>query len=157
MDLNKVIAISALPGLYRMVANKSNGLVVESLEDGKRRFVSARRHNFTPLESISIYTFTDSVELDKVFRNMRDQIEDNPLPASDAGSEELREYFLDVLPDHDTERVHIGDIKKLIRWYSALNSYGLLNDEDQTDTVEKDNDRAEGTSRPDEEEDASPA
>jgi hypothetical protein len=129
MNLTKIVAISSLPGLYKIVANKTNGLIVESLDDSKRRFVSARRYNFTPLESISIYTMIDSVELEKVFRNMLDQQEDNPVPELTATADELREYFLDVLPDHDTERVHVGDIKKVIKWFKALEGYGLLGDE----------------------------
>lgn len=129
MNLTKIVAISSLPGLYKIVANKSNGLIVESLDDSKRRFVSARRYNFTPLESISIYTMIDSVELEKVFRNMLDQLEDNPVPDLTETADVLREYFLDILPDHDQDRVHVGDIKKVIKWFKALEGYGLLSDE----------------------------
>ena len=79
MNLDDLIAVSGLPGLFRMAANRSNGLIVEDLETGKRRFVSARKHQFTPLGSITIYTDDgDSVELANVFRNMRDQLEDRP-------------------------------------------------------------------------------
>lgn len=133
MNLTKIVAVSSLPGLYKIVANKSNGLIVESLDDKKRRFVSARKYNFTPLESISIYTMIDSVELEKVFRNMIDQREDNPVPDQNATTIDLREYFLDILPDHDRERVHIGDIKKVIKWFNALDSYGLLSMESVDD------------------------
>ena len=128
MNLKEFVAVSGLPGLYRMAANRSNGLIVADLDSGKRRFASSRKHQFTPLESIAIFTDDDdSVELAKVFTRMQEQLEDNPIPTGNAKGEALREYFTDVLPDHDRDRVHISDIKKVIKWYSFLEKRDLLN------------------------------
>ena len=78
MNFDEIIAVSGLGGLYRMVANRSNGLIVEELASKKRRFASARKHQFTPLASIGIYTDDgDTMELKKVFRNMEDQYEES--------------------------------------------------------------------------------
>ena len=132
MSLDDLIAVSGLPGLYRMAANRGNGLIVEDLETGKRRFAPTRRHQFTPLASIAIYTDDgDSVALAKVFENMRDQQVDLPVPASDAKSEELFEYFADVLPNYDRERVYPGDVKKVIKWFNALQAANLLTEEEE--------------------------
>ena len=129
MNLDKLIAVSGLPGLYRMAANRSNGLIVEDLETGKRRFASARKHQFTPLESIAIFTDDgDSVALKKVFENMREQLEDNPPINPNSGAEQLYEYFSDILPNYDPDRVHPGDIKKVIKWFTSLRSSGSLDD-----------------------------
>ena len=66
MSKKELIAISGVPGLYKMVGNRSNGLIVEDLDTGKRKFVSMRKHQFSPLETIAIFTYTDSIPLIEV-------------------------------------------------------------------------------------------
>ena len=56
MKLDEFVAVSGLPGVFKMVANRNNGLIVENIETGKRKFAPTRRHQFTPLASIGIYT-----------------------------------------------------------------------------------------------------
>lgn len=132
MNLDNLIAVSALSGLYRMTANRSNGLIVEDLETGKRRFVSSRKHQFTPLGSIAIFTDDgDSVELANVFRNMRDQFEDRPPVDPTAKTDELFDYFTDILPNYDPDRVYPGDVKKVIKWFNSLKENGLLAETDE--------------------------
>ncbi|MDP4712204.1 MAG: DUF5606 domain-containing protein [Saprospiraceae bacterium] len=127
MNLEKLVAVSGMSGLYRMAANRSNGLIIEDIKSGKRSFASARKHQFTPLESIAIYTDDgDSVELKKVFQSMLDQITDNPPVVNQADSEALHNYFADILPTYDRVKVHTGDIKKVIKWFNFLHQEGLL-------------------------------
>lgn len=132
MKLDDLIAVGGLPGLYRMAANRSNGLIVEDLESGKRRFASSRKHQFTPLGSIAIFTDDgESVALAKVFQSMLDQIADQPPVSTQANSAELFDYFADVLPNYDKDRVYPGDIKKVIKWFNTLHESGLLTDEEE--------------------------
>lgn len=132
MNLDELIAVSGLPGLFRMAANRSNGLIVEDLVTGKRRFVSSRKHQFTPLGSIAIYTDDgDSMELANVFRNMRDQYEDRPPVDPAAKSDELFDYFADILPNYDPDRVYPGDVKKVIKWFNSLKENGLLTETEE--------------------------
>lgn len=127
MNLENLIAVSGMSGIYRMAANRNNGLIVEDLDTGKRKFAPARRHQFTPLESIGIYTDDgDTVELKQVFRNMIQQSEDNPPVSADASSEALREYFADILPNYDRDKVHLGDMKKIVKWFHFLLERGYL-------------------------------
>ena len=139
MNLENLIAVSGLPGLYRMAANRSNGLIIEDLKTGKRRFASSRKHQFTPLESIAIYTDDgDSTELKNVFRNMQQQVEDTPPVNPNASSDELHGYFADILPNYDRDRVFTGDIKKVIKWFNFLNETGALQEtEDEKATEEE--------------------
>jgi len=139
MNLKDFVAVSGLSGIYRMAANRNNGLIIEDLDTGKKRFASARTHQFTPLESIAIYTDDDdSIELAKVFSNMQDQAEDNPIPAGNSKANVLREYFKDILPNHDRDRVHVSDIKKVVKWYSFLAERDMLNlPEDAPETTEE--------------------
>ncbi|MCB0592818.1 MAG: DUF5606 domain-containing protein [Lewinellaceae bacterium] len=140
MNLENLIAVSGLPGIYRMAANRSNGLIIEDVKTGKRRFASSRRHQFTPLESIAIYTDDgESTELKKVFRNMLQQLGDNPPASTSAKPDELHEYFADILPNYDRDRVFPGDIKKVIKWFNYLNESGALSAEEE----EKESDEEE--------------
>lgn len=138
MDLTNLLAVSGLPGIYKIVSSRSNGLIIEDFVEGKRRFASSRKHQFTPLASIAIYTDDgDSTELKNVFRNMLDQYADNPPPDSKAAGDELEEYFADVLPTYDPERVRIGDIKKVIKWFSFLKEHDLLTEQAGDSTSEE--------------------
>jgi len=125
MDLSKYLSISGLPGLYKMLANRSNGLIVESLDTGKSRFVPSRKHGFTPLESISIYTVMDTISLKEVFERLKKK-DPSLIPTSENSDDEIKAYFKEVIPDYDDSRVYLKDMKKLFRWYNFLNENKLL-------------------------------
>lgn len=132
MNLENLIAVSGLPGIFRLVANRNNGLIIEDLDSGKKRFAPARKHQFTPLASIAIYTDDgDSAELKNVFRNMQDQYTDNPPVNPSASTEDIHEYFADVLPNYDRDRVKTGDIKKVLKWFSFLQEKDFLTADEQ--------------------------
>jgi hypothetical protein len=137
MKLENLIAVSGLPGLYRMAANRSNGLIIEDLKTGKRSFASSRKHQFTPLESIAVFTADeeDSTELKNVFRSMYQLREDYPPISLDATTPELNAYFAEVLPNYDRDRVSVADIKKIIKWFNFLDEAGALHMEDEADAA----------------------
>lgn len=140
MNLENLVAVSGMPGIYRIAANRSNGLIVEDLITGKRKFAPSRKHQFTPLESIAIFTDDgESTELKNVFRNMQQQLADHPPVSPNAASEELFEYLAEVLPNYDRDRVFPSDIKKLIKWFNFLNEQGLLTEasDEQPDPSEE--------------------
>lgn len=137
MKLDEFVAVSKLPGLYRMVANRSNGLIVEDLDSGKRRFASARQHDFTPLASIGIYTEDDTSELSQVFTNMLEQFDTNPPVSPNVSAEEISTYFGTILPEFDRDRVHTRDIKKVIKWFTFLKERDLLKPAEEEAAEEK--------------------
>jgi hypothetical protein len=127
MNLKDILAVSAMPGLFRLVDSRGNGLLVSSLDDSSRTiFCSMRKHQFTPMETVAIYTMSDTVELSTIMERMLDQLEENP-PASPSGSkEEIENYFSSIVPDYDKDRVYISDMKKVIKWFTILNEKGFL-------------------------------
>lgn len=137
MNLKDIVSVTGLSGLYKMAGNRSNGLIIEDLDTGKRRFAPARQHQFTPLESIAIFTTTeeDSIELGKVFEKLQSGLEAHPLPEINASSDELRSYFTAVFPEHDEDRVKIADIKKVVKWFAFLKERDLLKP-DEAEEVE---------------------
>lgn len=135
MNLEEYVAVSGLPGVYKMVANRSNGLIIADLNTGKRKFASARKHQFTPLASIGIYTDDDTEELKVVFRSMLEKYETVPPVATNAASDDLYEYFGEVLPTFDRDRVNVSDIKKVVKWFNYLHERNLLSLEEETDNT----------------------
>lgn len=123
MKLDNIISVSGLPGLYNLLASRSNGLLIESLDTRKRQFVSARKHQFTPLISVGIYTYMDTVGLDEVFGRVHKAHTTEPLPDVNDKAENLRAWFKSLVSDHDEDRVHINDIRKVIKWYSFLRTH----------------------------------
>lgn len=126
MKIQELIAVSGLPGLYKMAASRANGLIVEDLDSGKRKFVSMRKHQFSPLETIAVFTMTDSVALTEVLQKIHALREETPPVSHKSSNDDLRSYFREVLPEHDEYRVFPKDIKKIIKWYNFLNDRNLF-------------------------------
>ena len=55
-----------------------------------------------------------------------------------ASKNELEQYFSEVLPDYDEDRVYASDMKKVIQWYNLLQKKDLLEfDEDDASSEEE--------------------
>ena len=140
MSLEKILAISGKPGLFQIVTQTRTGAVVESLLDNNRLTVGAHS-NISILSEIAIYTLTEEVPLKIVFKKIKDK--ENGAKTSinhKAGKDALEEYFFDVLPDYDEDRVYASDIKKVIQWYNILHQndlLGVLEEDDQKDSSEE--------------------
>ncbi|UGU17152.1 DUF5606 domain-containing protein [Sinomicrobium kalidii] len=136
MSLDKILAISGKPGLYELKAQTRSGFVAESLIDGKRITVGLR-NNVSLLSEIAIYTLKEEIPLREVLRKIKEK--ENGGETSVSHKEEkvkLEEYFFEVLPDYDEDRVYPGDIKKIIQWYNLLISKGLDDFEEETSETE---------------------
>ena len=128
MSLEKVLSISGKPGLYKLVTQTRGGFVAESLLDKKRLSVGIQQ-NVSILSDIAIYTLTEEVPLAEVFKKIKTK--ENGKPASvkpKDGKLKLEEYFFDVLPEYDEDRVYASDIKKVIQWYNLLLEHNMLDD-----------------------------
>lgn len=126
MSLEKIIAIAGKPGLFKLVAQTRAGFIAESLIDGKRLSVNVQQ-NVSVLSEIAIYTLTEEVPLKQVFLNikLKENGQQTSVSAKDS-KDKLEEYFFDILPDYDEDRVYASDIKKVIQWYNLLQSHKLL-------------------------------
>ncbi|SDW00086.1 DUF5606 family protein [Aequorivita viscosa] len=119
MSLEKVLSISGKPGLFLLKNQTRNGFLAESLLDGKTVNVSGR-HSVSLLSEIAIYTLTSEVPLREVFQKIADKEEGKEAISHKVSKEELEEYFFNILPDYDEDRVYPSDIKKVIQWYNML-------------------------------------
>ncbi len=139
MRLKDLVVVTGFPGVQKMAANRSNGMLVEDLDSGKVRFAPIRKHQFSPLETISVFVDgeDDSVEIRSVFQSMYDKLADTPVVSADSKSDLLRAYFTTILPNHDRDRVHISDIKKIIKWFTFLHERGYMTMEEEVEDEEE--------------------
>jgi len=125
MNLKSIIAIAGKPGLFKVVAQGNQSIIVESLLD-KKRLAAHASNKISALEDISIYTDDEDVLLSDVYRKIYDKENGGACLSHKATEEELRSYLIEVLPNYDRERVYLSDIKKLFNWYNMLQSSDLL-------------------------------
>jgi hypothetical protein len=128
MNLEKYLVVGGVPGVHKLVANRSNGLIIEDRNEGRTRFVPVRQQQMTPLATVAVYTDSEegTVPLADVFQKMLDKLEEIPPVGPNASSTELRDYFIGVLPEHDRDRVHINDIKKCLKWFTFMLEKGIF-------------------------------
>lgn len=129
MSLDKILSISGKPGLYELKAQTRSGFLAESLIDGKKISVGLR-HNISMLSEIAIYTYGEEVPLQDIFEAIAKKEDGNSTSVSHKASKnDLLNYFSQILPEYDEERVYPSDVKKVIQWYNMLNEKSLLTTE----------------------------
>ena len=120
MSLDKILAIGGKPGLYRLVTQTRSGFVAQSLLDGKKISVGIGR-NVSVLSEIAIYTLEEELPLRAVFEKIQRKENGGKTTVNHKADKlALEEYFFEVLPDYDEDRVYPSDIKKVIQWYNTL-------------------------------------
>ncbi|TCK66728.1 hypothetical protein DFQ05_2002 [Winogradskyella wandonensis] len=136
MSLDKILSISGKPGLYQIVTQTRTGAVVESLIDKKRITVGAHS-NISILSEIAIYTLTEEVPLREVLKAIKVKYNGEQTAISHkASKDELEEFFFDILPNYDEDRVYASDIKKVIQWYNILQKNALLESLEEEETAD---------------------
>lgn len=137
MGLDKILAISGKPGLYKLVAQTRGGFVAESLIDNRRVSVGIQQ-NVSVLSEIAIYTLAAEVPLKEVLNKIKEKENGAQTSVSHKDSKDkLEEYFFEVLPDYDEDRVYASDIKKVLQWYNMLQKNDLLNFEEEAVTADE--------------------
>jgi len=128
MDLSKILSIAGKPGLFRILSQSRGGVVVESLTDGKK-FSIGQTQRVSTLSDISMFTWDGDMPLKTIFESIQKLEKEGSIDPDFSDSAALRTFFLTVLPEHDTERVYVSDIKKLVKWYKMLQDKNLLDAE----------------------------
>ena len=126
MEYREIVAVTGLGGLFQLLATKSDGAIVRNLADKTTKFISARQHNVTPLESIEVYTTGDNVRLQHVFKKMEEHEAKQPPADVKTDNNSIKSYFKGIFPEFDEERVYASDMKKMLKWYEILKGADLL-------------------------------
>lgn len=125
MDLTGIISISGRPGLYKVITQGKNSVIVESVVD-KRRFPAYATDKISALEDISIYTLESDVPLKEVFTSFYKKYDGKAALSHKEDVINLQEVLFELLPDYDEDRVYPSDIKKLFQWYNLLLKSGNI-------------------------------
>nr|MBD3620618.1 DUF5606 domain-containing protein [Sunxiuqinia sp.] len=130
--LKGIMSISGQPGLFKLVAEAKNSIIVESLVTGKR-MPAYSTSKISALEDIAIFTTTSEVPLKEVLKSISEKENGGQATIKGSGNE-LKTYFEEVLPEYDKDRVYVSDMKKVIQWYNLLQSKELLNFDEESET-----------------------
>ena len=131
MNLTGIIAISGKPGLYKVLAQGKNNIIVESLED-KKRVPAYASDRISALDDISIYTYDEDKPLKEIFISIFEKEKGKETISHKEDQNKLKAYLIEVLPNFDQERVYSSDIKKIFQWYNLLLKAGALVMEEET-------------------------
>ena len=141
MNLSGIIAISGRAGLYKVIAQGKNNLIVESLDD-RKRFPAYASDRISALEDISIYTYDEDVALKEIMDSIYKKENAGEAISHKSDQKSLEKYLLEVLPNYDQERVYISDIKKIFQWYNLLHKAGELKMEEAEEVAAESTDEA---------------
>ena len=124
--LKNILSITGKPGLYKLVSQGNNMLIVESLLDGKR-IPTYARDKIVSLGEISMYTMGDDIALSEVLTKLgkKEDLKAVSIDPKKADNNQLHAFFAEVLPEYDRDRVYPSDIRKLIQWYNILIGAGI--------------------------------
>lgn len=133
MNLAGIISISGKPGLFKVVAQGKNNIIVECIND-KKRSPAYSSDRISALEDISIYTHDEDVSLKVILKTIFEKEKGAATISHKEDKKKLENYLLEILPNYDQERVYISDVKKIFQWYNLLHKAGELKPiEDKTD------------------------
>lgn len=124
--LKTILAVSGKPGLYKLVSQAKNMLIVEAVSADRKRMPVYASDKVISLGDIAMYTDADEIPLAEVLENVK-KLKNGGLVELDykkASTPELNAFMAEALPNYDRDRVHTSDIKKLIQWYNLLVSNG---------------------------------
>ena len=136
MNLEGIISISGMPGLYKVVGQMKNGVIAESLTDKKRSPIYSHQQIST-LEDISMFTTGDNKPVSDIMKAIYDKEKGAACIDHKADEKQITAYFESVLPDYDKERVHASNMRKLFNWYNTLQQTGNLKLKGEESTEDK--------------------
>lgn len=136
MNLTGIISISGKSGLYKVVGQGKNTIIVEALDSGKR-FPTYASHKISALDDISVYTYEEDVPLKEVYQKIAESSDYKESISHKESSENLVKKLDEILPDWDEDRVYMSDIKKLFQWYNLLVKNEIVKKEEEEKSEEK--------------------
>jgi len=125
MELEGIINVSGKPGLFKVISKSNNTVIIESLTDKKRTAIYS--HNQANLlNEIGIYTYNDTAPISDIFTKIAEKTSCGPSINHKSSKDDLINFFREILPEYDEDRVYISDIKKVIQWYNIMQSVNLI-------------------------------
>ena len=146
MNLESIISITGKPGLYKVISQAKNGLIVEAIPDGKRMPVYSSE-KVSSLTDISIYTNDGDIPLVEVYEKLYKKTEGKSAIDHKSDTDQLRKFLKEVIEDFDQDRVYNSDLKKLFQWFNILVAAKLLKPETKKSTKKEETKKAAPTKK----------
>ena len=129
MDLKGIVSVAGKPGLWKALAQNKTGFVLESLDEKKTKLVAnLSTAKLAALDEITIFGNDEDIKLTDVLVRIKNA---DAVPEVKADGKKMREFFREVAPDHDEEKVYASDMKKVLAWYYILKDMPIFNEEAQ--------------------------
>lgn len=124
--LNEILTISGKPSLYKLLTRGRGALIVENIDETKKRFPIMGTDKVVSLGDISIFTEEREMPLREVFAAIEEKLGKQEIAFNwrKASNDELLQFFAEIVPDFDRDRVYPSHIKKITGWYDLLVKYG---------------------------------
>jgi len=133
MNLRGIVSVSGKPGLWKALAQNKTGFILESLDANKTKLVAnLSTAKIAALDEITIFGDYEDIRLTDVFGRMR---ESKSVPDAKADGKVLRDFFREVAPGHDEEKVYASDMKKIVSWYHILKDLPLFSEADPNEAA----------------------
>lgn len=130
MSLTGIISISGRPGVFKIIAQGKQNVIVESLID-RKRFPAYATERISALEDISIFTMDGDVKLTEVYDKMLAHYDGKKGIGHKEDLSKLMKELEIFVPDFDQDKVYPSDIKKLFQWYNILIDQKILKMEEK--------------------------
>lgn len=124
MEFSKIISVAGKPGLFQVISQSKNAIIVQGINDTKRVAINATQ-NVSLLENIAIYTYEEDLPILEVFKAMSEKTNGEKAISHKESGNKLTSFFAEVLPNYDDERVYTSNIKKVIQWFNILIDAGM--------------------------------
>jgi len=129
MNLQGIVAVSGKPGLWKALTQNKTGFILESLDAQKTKLIAnLSTAKLAALDEITIFGYTDDIKLTEVFEKIKAAAN---VPDAKTDPKKLREFFLEIAPDHDEEKVYASDMKKIVGWFHILKDTPFFAEEEK--------------------------
>lgn len=143
INTEKIIAVSGLPGLFKIIGKGAKGVIVENITDKKRTIILNNTKIFS-LETIRIFVNDGEMPIDEALYKTYEYLNGQTAPHHKTTSdEEIKTLFEKIIPEYNREQVTIHNMRKLFQWYNILHQANMLevvsDTEEQTEEVPSEN------------------
>jgi hypothetical protein len=151
MELKDIVAIAGMPGLYHVIGQRKNGLIVEALDGTGKKIPTSANTKVSILSDIAMFTMEGEERLAAILLTIHDKVKEGlVVPDKKANDDAFPQFLGKVLPNYDNERIYLSDMKKLATWYTILSDkfdFEALRKSLQEEEAESDEVKAENKAK----------
>ncbi|MEL7533883.1 MAG: DUF5606 domain-containing protein [Bacteroidota bacterium] len=123
IEIKDIVSLTGIPGLHRIVKADDRAIIVESMDERKRRQMVRGNMMASKLTDVSIYTKDESEPLVNILKTISEKYGDELPVTKKSKNDDLMDFLYSVLPDMDEERVYPSNVKKLLGWYKVIRAF----------------------------------